>query len=164
MSLFNVDKTFARITNHTIQRNFSPSFSLYKVASVLKKVTQTLCLISWWKRGASEIILIQSVMLPWQPDFLLQDLLASHFRTDWLSWLGLGNQVGSTTDHITNCYLPSTLKDWSVMRAELTGIIANRGWGKCNLTASSKGFLPSTCAWDRKDVQKRLDVWLHNLP
>ena len=34
-----------------------------------------------------------------------------HFRTDWLSQLGLSNKVGSTTDDLTNCYLPSTLKD-----------------------------------------------------
>ena len=33
------------------------------------------------------------------PTFLLPDLLASLFHTDWLSWLGLSNQVGSTTDH-----------------------------------------------------------------
>ena len=33
-----------------------------------------------------------------QPAFLQPDLLASHFRTDWLSWLGFGNLMGSTTD------------------------------------------------------------------
>ena len=31
--------------------------------------------------------------------FLLPDLLASHFCTDWLSCLGLCNQLGSITDH-----------------------------------------------------------------
>ena len=34
------------------------------------------------------------------PAFLMPDLQASHFRIDWLSWLGLGNQVDSTTDHL----------------------------------------------------------------
>ena len=43
-----------------------------------------------------------------------------HFRTDWLSRLGLSNQVDSTTDHLTDCYLPSTPKDRSTMKAELT--------------------------------------------
>ena len=33
------------------------------------------------------------------------------FPTDWLSRLGLGNQEGSTIDHFSNYYLPSTLKD-----------------------------------------------------
>ena len=33
------------------------------------------------------------------PAFPCQIFLGSHFRTDWLSRLGLGNQVGSTTDH-----------------------------------------------------------------
>ena len=32
--------------------------------------------------------------LPLLPTLCLPDLLASHFRTDWLSRLGLGNQVG----------------------------------------------------------------------
>ena len=40
--------------------------------------------------------------LPSLPAFHLLVFLATHFRTDWLSWLGLGNQVGSTTDHLTN--------------------------------------------------------------
>ena len=35
------------------------------------------------------------------------------FHTDWISRLGLGNQVGSNTDHLSNCYLPSTPKDRS---------------------------------------------------
>ena len=43
--------------------------------------------------------------LPFLHAFLLPDLLASHFRTDWVSCLGLGYQVGSTTDHLTNYYL-----------------------------------------------------------
>ena len=47
-----------------------------------------------------------------------QVILASHFHTDWLLWLGLGNQVGSTTDHLANWYLPSTPKGWSMTRAE----------------------------------------------
>ena len=34
-------------------------------------------------------------------------LLSSHFCSDWLSWLGLGNQVGSTVYHLTNFYQPS---------------------------------------------------------
>ena len=46
--------------------------------------------------------------------------LASHLHTDWLLRLWLGNQVGSTNDHLANCYLPSTPKNWSTMRAELT--------------------------------------------
>ena len=43
-----------------------------------------------------------------------------NFRTNRLSRLGLSNQVDSTTDHLINCYLPSTLKDQSTMKAELT--------------------------------------------
>ena len=38
--------------------------------------------------------------------------LASYFCTDWLSRLGLGNQVVSTTDHLDNCHLPSTKIRW----------------------------------------------------
>ena len=34
------------------------------------------------------------------PAFHCQNFLASHFRTDWLSRLELGDQVGSTTDHL----------------------------------------------------------------
>ena len=47
--------------------------------------------------------------LPFSTCFPLSDLSCLHFCTDWLSRLGLGNQVGSTTDHLANCYLPSTL-------------------------------------------------------
>ena len=65
-------------------------------------------------------------LVPFLPAFLQSDLLAFHFHTDWLSWLGLSNQVDSTTDHLTNCYLPSTPKDRSTMKAELTRVIANR--------------------------------------
>ena len=65
-------------------------------------------------------------LLPSYMLFCLPDLLASRFRTDWLSQLGLGNQDGSTTDHLANFCLPSTLRDGSKMRAELSGIIANR--------------------------------------
>ena len=83
-------------------------------------------------------------LFPFYPLSSCQTSLASHFPTDWLSWLGLGNQVGSTTDHLTNYYLPSTLRDRSTMRAELTGVIANRGWGKCYKRTSSEGFLPYT--------------------
>ena len=56
--------------------------------------------------------------LPLQLIFLLTGLLASHFRTNWLSWLGHGNQVGSSTDHLPKDNLPSSLKDWSTTRAE----------------------------------------------
>ena len=34
------------------------------------------------------------------PAFLSQIFLASYFPTDWLSRLGLGNQVGSITHHL----------------------------------------------------------------
>ena len=44
-----------------------------------------------------------------------QIFLASHFHTDWLSWLGLGNQVGLTTDYQISYYLPSTLRDLSTI-------------------------------------------------
>ena len=44
------------------------------------------------------IVGVFSTSLP--PTLLLPDLLASHFRTDWLSWLGLGNQVGSIVYHL----------------------------------------------------------------
>ena len=58
--------------------------------------------------------------LPFSTRFPLSNLSCLHFRTDWLSRLGLGNQVGSTTDHLANCYLPSTPKDRSMMKEELT--------------------------------------------
>ena len=48
-----------------------------------------------------------------------QTILASHYRTNWLSWLGLSNQVGSTTDHLNNWYLPSTPKDLRTMKLPL---------------------------------------------
>ena len=52
--------------------------------------------------------------------FPLSDLSCHYFRTNWISRLGLHNQVGSTNDHLANCYLPSTPKDRRTMRAELT--------------------------------------------
>ena len=55
---------------------------------------------------------------PLLPTLLLSCLLASYFCTDRLSWLGLGNQAGSTTDHLANSNLPSTPKDRSTLRAE----------------------------------------------
>ena len=36
--------------------------------------------------------------LPYYPLSFCQTFLSPHFRTDWLSPLGIGNQVGSTTD------------------------------------------------------------------
>ena len=36
---------------------------------------------------------------PFYPLSSCQTFLPSHFCTDWLSRLGLGNQVGLTTDH-----------------------------------------------------------------
>ena len=94
--------------------------------------------------------------------FVLPDLLASYFRTNWLSWLWLGNQVGSTNDHLANCYQLSTPKDQSTMRAELTGLIVNRGWGKCNMRAWPWVFYPilGLMCKDRKDWQERLNVCL----
>ena len=38
--------------------------------------------------------------VPLYPLSFCQNILAPHFRTDWLSKLGLGNQVGSTTNHL----------------------------------------------------------------
>ena len=38
--------------------------------------------------------------LPYNPLSPTRYFLASHFRTDWFSQLGLGNPVGSTTDHL----------------------------------------------------------------
>ena len=57
---------------------------------------------------------------PFSTRFPLSDLSCLHFCTDWLSRLGPSNQVGSTTDHLANCYLPSTPKDRSTMKEELT--------------------------------------------
>ena len=37
---------------------------------------------------------------PIYPLYSCQTFLASHFHTNWLSQLGLGNQVGSTTNHL----------------------------------------------------------------
>ena len=66
-------------------------------------------------------------LFPLLPAFFLPpDFLASHFCTDWLSCLGLGNLVGSTTDQLAKYDLPSTPKDRSVMWAELTGVSTNR--------------------------------------
>ena len=61
------------------------------------------------------------ITLPLLTTSLLPDLIASHFRTD----CGLFNQVGSTTDHLTNYCIRSTRKDQSMTRAELIGAIAN---------------------------------------
>ena len=52
------------------------------------------------------------------PAFPCQIFLASHFHTYRLSQLGLGYQVGSTTDHLFY-YIHRTPKDQSTMRAEL---------------------------------------------
>ena len=40
------------------------------------------------------------LLLSFYPLSSCQTFLSSHFRTNWLSWLGLGNQVGTTTDHL----------------------------------------------------------------
>ena len=45
-----------------------------------------------------------------------QTFLAFHFCTDWLSRMGLGNQVGSTNGHFANRYPQSTPKDESTMK------------------------------------------------
>ena len=37
---------------------------------------------------------------PFYPLSSCKTLLASHFRTDWLSLQGLGNQVGSATNYL----------------------------------------------------------------
>ena len=58
--------------------------------------------------------------IPFLPLSSCQTFLSSHFHTDLLSRLGLDNQVASTSDHLANCYLPSTPKDQSTMRTELT--------------------------------------------
>ena len=52
--------------------------------------------------------------------FSLLGLSCLDFHTNWLSRLGLSNLVGSTTDHLANCHLPSTLKDRKMMKEELT--------------------------------------------
>ena len=81
------------------------------------------------EREKAEYQAIFERMTAWFQVFLLflilQDL-ASHFRTDWFSLMGWGlvtkcAQLLITSDY----YLPSTSKDRSTMRAELTGVIAN---------------------------------------
>ena len=55
----------------------------------------------------------------------VRPFLASHFRTDWLSLLGLGNQVGSTTDHLL--LLPIQLTERSkYVEGRADRVIANR--------------------------------------
>ena len=60
--------------------------------------------------------------LPFLPTFLLSGLSCLSFPTDWLSRLGLGNQVGSTTDH-----LPSAQKDWSTLKHQGIMLLRNCG-------------------------------------
>ena len=76
--------------------------------------------------------------LPLLSAFLLSDLLATHFRTNWLSWLELGNQVGSTTDHLTDHYLHSTPKDRSTISNPSINIIFNLPISQC--FESTKSF------------------------
>ena len=46
------------------------------------------------------MVVIYFFHFPFHPLSSCQTFLTSHFRTDWLSRLGLGNQVDSTTDHL----------------------------------------------------------------
>ena len=74
------------------------------------------------------------------------------------SWLELGSQVGSTTDHLSSCCHVQPTKDLSAMRAELAEVVANRG--SMNFYTPSKhtragnypdGFFLSTIEYrDRK--------------
>ena len=50
--------------------------------------------------------------------------LSCHCRL--ASRLELGNQVGSTADHLSSCCLIQHTEDLSMMRAELAEVIANR--------------------------------------
>ena len=74
----------------------------------------------------SGYLLVHFFPLPFSTCFPLSDLSCLHFFTDWLSRLGLGNNVGSTTDHLANCYLPSTPKDRSRMKEELIEVVGIR--------------------------------------
>ena len=56
-------------------------------------------------RGSNAIKFIDHIVpiffhFPFYPHSSCLTFLASHFLSDWLSWLGLGNQVGSTVDHL----------------------------------------------------------------
>ena len=54
-----------------------------------------------------------------------QTFLAPHFRTDWLTRLGLGNQAGSTTDHLKLLTTQHTKRSkYEKGRADI--VIANR--------------------------------------
>ena len=48
--------------------------------------------------------------------------------------------MGSSTDQLANYYLPSTPNGQSTMRAEVTGIIVNRGLGQCNIRVRAWAF------------------------
>ena len=79
-------------------------------------------IFEWLEMVKSTTPSVCAGILRFAKDKVLQSMsfLDSHFRTDWLSWLGLGNQVGSPYDHLANCHLPSTPKEPSTMRVELT--------------------------------------------
>ena len=74
-----------------------------------------------------------------------------YFHTDILSWPGLGNQMGSTTNHPTYSNLPSTLKDQSMMRAELTGLYAF-DHSSAVLVLWSRGFPKNFAIWKSKTL------------
>ena len=59
--------------------------------------------------------------LPFLPAILLTDLFAFiSAPTGFHDWGSVTRWTHSTTDHLANCCLPSTPKDWSTMKAELT--------------------------------------------
>ena len=61
---------------------------------------------------------------PFYPLSSCQTILASHFRTDWLSRLGLGKQVSSSTDHLQLLPTQQT-KRWKYDEGRADRVIAN---------------------------------------
>ena len=55
-----------------------------------------------WKGTNGGFKIVKNQSLSTSPSFFLscQKCLATHFRTDWLSQLGLGNHVGSTNKRL----------------------------------------------------------------
>ena len=70
--------------------------------NVLQNLGIVYCLLWKWKTTNCANFFKVNLVFPQSllPTFSLPDLLDSHSCTNKLSWLGLSNQVGSTTDHL----------------------------------------------------------------
>ena len=93
-------------------------------AEVRQDALQVIFAFAWRPKGFAQqvfgIWILGYLFFFYNPLSYCQSYPSPHFRTNWHSWLGLGYQVGSTTDRLL---LLPTPKDPNTMWAELGYLI-----------------------------------------